>query len=360
MARHVRFHRAPCVVSYWEDATLIYTNYATGTSINAEPLTTEILHFFDRWRAVDELIARFSDYTAASLRTAVSILERHSFLVPSNRRVDPRVSAMARWGGWNPAAGFFHATTKDVRFARNQDEADQILDRKAESDPTPAPVKRYRGAQQIRLPPINSQGEFPSVLFERRTWREFARLPITTADISTLLGITWGVRYWLDVPPRGRLALKTSPSGGALHPIEVYVFARRIQGVRRGLYHYSPDRHRLELIRAGAGPRQIDNYLPAQPWFRPAPALLLMTAVFPRTQWKYDFPRAYRVVLAEAGHLCQTFCLTATWLGLAPFCTMALADSRIEKDLGIDGVTESVLYAAGVGARPDGVKRPTQ
>ena len=79
---------------------------------------------------------------------------------------------------------------------------------------------------------------------------------------------------------------------------------------------------------------------------------MLMTAVFPRTQWKYEFPRAYRVVLAEAGHLCQTFCLTATWLGLAPFCTMALADSKIEKDLGIDGITESVIYAAGVGKRP--------
>ena len=81
-------------------------------------------------------------------------------------------------------------------------------------------------------------------------------------------------------------------------------------------------------------------------------AMMLMTAVFPRTQWKYPFARAYRVVLAEAGHLCQTFCLTATWLGLAPFCTMALADSRIEKDLKLDGVTESVLYVAGVGTRP--------
>ncbi len=86
-----------------------------------------------------------------------------------------------------------------------------------------------------------------------------------------------------------------------------------------------------------------------------------MTAVFPRTQWKYNFARAYRVVLAEAGHLCQTFCLTATWLGLAPFCTMALADTRIERDLGVDGVTESVLYAAGVGRPPNqvvGVIRP--
>jgi len=83
--------------------------------------------------------------------------------------------------------------------------------------------------------------------------------------------------------------------------------------------------------------------------------VVMMTAVFPRTQWKYKFARAYRAVLAESGHLCQTFCFVATWLGLAPFCTIALADSRIEKDLGIDGVTESVLYAAGVGKRPAGM-----
>ena len=73
-----------------------------------------------------------------------------------------------------------------------------------------------------------------------------------------------------------------------------------------------------------------------------------MTAVFPRVQWRYPFARAYRTVIAEAGHHCQNVCLVATWLGLAPFCTMALADSRIEKDLGIDGLTESVIYAAGV------------
>ena len=79
---------------------------------------------------------------------------------------------------------------------------------------------------------------------------------------------------------------------------------------------------------------------------------MIMTAVFPRVHWKYEASRAYRMVLIEAGHLCQTFCLTATWLGLAPFCTMSLADSKIEQDLGIDGVNESVIYVAGVGARP--------
>ena len=74
-----------------------------------------------------------------------------------------------------------------------------------------------------------------------------------------------------------------------------------------------------------------------------------MTAVFARAMWKYPHPRAYRVVLLDAGHLGQTFCLTATRLGLAPFSTAALADTLIERDLGIDGISESVIYVTGVG-----------
>jgi len=85
-----------------------------------------------------------------------------------------------------------------------------------------------------------------------------------------------------------------------------------------------------------------------------------MTAVFPRTMWKYDFPRAYRVVLLDAGHLCQTFCLVATWLGLAPFCTAALKDTLIEGDLGIDGIRESVLYIAGLGVPATSVRARRQ
>ena len=86
----------------------------------------------------------------------------------------------------------------------------------------------------------------------------------------------------------------------------------------------------------------IVTYLGGQPWYRDANALFLMTSVIPRVQWKYRFPRAYRSVLLEAGHFCQTFCLVATWLGLAPFCTGLVADSLVERALRIDGVDETV------------------
>ena len=154
------------------------------------------------------------------------------------------------------------------------------------------------------------------------------------------------------------MALKTSPSGGARHAIELYTLAFVSAAFVPGWYHYAADAHALELIDDETSRRLVRRYLPQQPWFEPAAALVFFAAVLDRELWRYPYARAYRALLIEAGHLCQTFCLTATWLGLAPFCTMALADSAIEKDLGLDGIGESVLYAAGVGARLVGVRSP--
>ena len=50
--RQVLFRRSPFLVSYWDGETLIYENYATGKGATAAPLTTEVLHFFSRWRRV--------------------------------------------------------------------------------------------------------------------------------------------------------------------------------------------------------------------------------------------------------------------------------------------------------------------
>ena len=166
-----------------------------------------------------------------------------------------------------------------------------------------------------------------------------------------MLGLTWGVQHRARDDQGNRIVLKTSPSGGATHPIEVYVAAFAIAGLPRGIYHYDATRHALTRVRTVRSGFDPTRYLPNQPWYRGAAALFLMTAVVGRELWKYPTARAYRAMLIDAGHLTQTYCLVATVIGLGPFCSMALDDSRIEQDLGIDGVSEIALYAAGVGAR---------
>src|SRR6202000_902723 len=216
----------------------------------------------------------------------------------------------------------------------------------------PLPIKRYVNAKQIRLPAPELQTEFSRVLVERRTWGKFSTKPVPFAGIGSSLGLTFGVRHWVKLPKIGSIAVKTSPSGGSMHPIEAYVLARNVEGLAAGFYHYDAADHRLEFLKGGVTSRDITRLLANQWWYAGAGFVVFLTSVFERTRWKYDYARAYRAVLIEAGHLCQTFCLAATSLGLAPFCTMAFADSKIEGMLGIDGISESALYVAGAGMRP--------
>jgi SagB-type dehydrogenase family enzyme len=350
----VQFRRSPYLISYWSPDGLVLENYATGRRGGGAPRVHDILSVFDRWRPVEALSRALPRTPRSTLTRIVDALVDLTFLQRSDRPPEAAETALAAWRGWNPAAAFFHRSTRDVKFATDIEASVRRKRALARRRPLPPAVKRYRGIPRIKLPLERLDTEFPRTLLGRRTWRRFSRRPASLEALGTALGLTFRVQRWVDLRGIGRVCLKTSPSGGSRHPIECYVLALRIDGLPHGLYHYRADTHELERLSKDATPRQVAKYLPGQSWYGAASALVLLTAVFARTQWRYPFARAYRVVLAESGHLCQTFCLTASWLGLAPFCTMALADSVIERDLGIDGVSESVIYAAGFGTRPEG------
>ena len=356
--RAILYRRARHIVCYWDDGRLVYHNYATGSRTRASPLLSRILQAFGDWQSSNALAKALPDTVPSTRRVLLRRLVQHSLLERSDRATSSPSEHLDDWREWNPAAGFFHFTTKDVLSRTPFEVSERELRKKARVTPMPSPVKAYPSHQVVAMPPADSVGEFPSILRSRRTWRHFSRAPISKEQMATLLGLTWGVQRWGRVRGQGRIALKTSPSGGACHPGEVYVVALNVRGLKRGVYHYAPDRQALERLRVKLATGAVARYLPNQPWFRGAAALFLMSAVFAREQWRYPVARAYRAVLIDAGHLCQTFCLTATWLGLAPFCSMAFADSRIEQDLQLDGVRESLIYVAGVGARPRGGWKP--
>ena len=355
-SRGPRLRRAATLIAHWKKDQLVFENYFTRRRVTAAPLTLLVLDFFSRWRAPSEFFSRFDNYARPSLALALHQLTQRHFLVREGS-VEARRDALLEkvWAPWLPAAGMLQFETRNLRYESNLAAVRRQFQQRASEVAPPSPVKHYREAPQFSLPAPQQSGAFPQVLLARRTWRRFTKRPLRLSDLATLLNLTWGVHRWVKLPGVGRLALKTSPSAGARHPIEVYVLAVNVAGLRRGLYHYAADRHRLELLKRGATSRDVVDFLANQWWYRPAAALMLMTAVFPRNQWKYRDSTAYRTIMIDAGHVCQTFCLVATWLGLAPFCTMAFDQVRVEKELGLDGIKESVIYAAGVGARPSGV-----
>ena len=347
----LRYRRSPFLIGYWKGARLLVHNYASNRVIEIEPGLWALLHACSDWRTLQEL-SHTLQLTAAAAHVFVRVLTAQSLLQRSDAKRDPRDVAMGALETWNPAAGFFHASTKQVQFLSSAAAA-AFAKRRARERPMPAPVKRTRGAPVLALPAPDYAGEFPDVLLRRRTWRRFGRTPVAAEDLATTLALSVGVQQWVPTA-FGRLPLKTSPSGGARHPIEAYVCVRRVHGLAAGLYHYASDRHRLERLRRGDMTARLREWMPHSGYFSQAAFVVVLTAVLDRQVWRYPYARAYRAALAEAGHVCQTFCLAATWRNLAPFCLMGLDDPLIERDLGIDGVRETVLYVAGAGARPRG------
>jgi len=351
-----KFRRSTHVVCYWADVQLFAHNYADSTRLAVDAFQFSLINCCTRWCSV-AVLARLTRRSHADIVRALAHLVRVGIVERSRRPLRSRVSAAALegWSRWNPAAGFFHFSTRNVQVETDLAGSERDLRRKARTAPVPSPTKHYRGVPHVALPPPRTDGEFPSVLLARRTWRRFDPRRVSLEDLSTLLGLTFGVHMTGTGNDGRELVFKTSPSGGACHPYEAYVLALGVEGLPRGLYHYASDRHRLNVLKTGASRRNVARYVPVQWWYESAAAIVFMTAVFPRVQWRYQSPRAYRSVLVEAGHLCQTFCLVATWLRLAPFCTLMLGDAALERDLGVDGVAESFIYAAGVGSRPPGV-----
>jgi SagB-type dehydrogenase family enzyme len=363
-ARGVVYRRSPHVVAYWQPDGLVLHQFARGTRTIAPPAVVALLDAAATWRDAAWLAQVLPQAPARRVSALIGGLVRRGLLERAPGPPDDRDEAAASWGAWNPVAGFFHHATRDVRFSPRA-EANAALRRRARAAPPPAiartmtaraavPGDAVSGDAVTVLPPPAARSGLARTLLARRSWRRLGPGSLPLDVLATLLGLTWGVQAWVDVEGFGWMPLKTAPSGGARHAVEAYVAVRRVEGLAPGVYHYDSAAHRLVRRAQGLTARALAACVPHQAWMATAPALVFMTAVFARAQWRYPTPRAYRTVLAEAGHHAQTFCLLATAQRLAPFCTMALADTATEQLIGVDGVRESVLYAVGVGRRPPG------
>ena len=82
-----------------------------------------------------------------------------------------------------------------------------------------------------------------------------------------------------------------------------------------------------------------------------AAAILLVSAVFFRSVFKYG-DRGYRFVLLEAGHVVQNAVLAAAGQQVAAVPIGGYFDRDLDRELGLDGLHESVVYALAIGGRP--------
>lgn len=343
-----RIRRARCLVAYWEEGQFVLENYLTNKQTTVDPLVTHLLQEVNDYQAKLAVQEHFGSIPCGA--EIVEVLIGQDVLVVEKSPLDKKERLVEGTWSWDHAARYFHYSTQHTVFEDNLEAEGAELASLARRVPPPSPFKDYgRSDVTLRGSFEERSSEFWNVLRARRTKRRFAREPISLEDFSSLLLWTWGRTLTIKDPEIGEYILKTSPSGGARHPVEVYPVVLRVNGAKPGIYHYSVERHELETLRLGDFEDLVARLCANQVWVQDAAAVFFMTAVLPRSMWKYKHAHAYRVILLDAGHLGQTFHLVCTKLGLAPFTSAATQDSAIESALGLDGVSEIPVYTAATG-----------
>jgi SagB-type dehydrogenase family enzyme len=209
----------------------------------------------------------------------------------------------------------------------------------------PETYKEYPGSRTIELPEVEAGMDvsLDHVLRRRQSVRRFTRQPVDLEQLSYLLWASTGIQR-----TEGGHEFRTAPSAGALYPIETYVAANNVDGLAEGVYHYAIRGHLLEQIRGGDYSRAVAEAALGQSVCAEAALVLIWTAIFRRSKWKYG-ERAYRYIYLDAGHMAQNLALAAVSLGLGSCQVGALYDDELNRIVEVDGTSESVIYTSAVG-----------
>jgi len=178
-------------------------------------------------------------------------------------------------------------------------------------------------------------------MLRRRSVREYSESSLSLSEISQLLWAAQGITH--------QNGSRTTPSAGALFPLEVYVVAGRVDDLPSGVYRYEP--HGRELVLVMSGDKREDLYLATieQECVRVGAAAIIIAAVNERTTQKYG-ERGIRYICMEAGHAAQNVYLQASSLDLGTVVVGAFQDERVKKVLQMPA-KESPLYIMPVGRR---------
>lgn len=217
--------------------------------------------------------------------------------------------------------------------------------------PAANPYKAYPNTEKIKLPISDysawqSGDVFKKVLSDNN----FSGEALDMDELSRILFSADGI-----IKKERRLDLRTAPvplpqthSFSYTHPIEIYVLARRVNGIKNGLYHYLFIEHSLELINEKA--LDLPNCCFEEPVLNKASAAIILTGIPARLSWAYD-TRGFRYMYMTAGAVSQNIYLECAFLGLASSATASFHDDLYNDMLGIDGENEVTLLLHLVGQK---------
>jgi SagB-type dehydrogenase family enzyme len=322
-------------------------NYLTKDTVACHASDLYWLTVAPEWTALQKIVDLHPHLPADAVKGAVESFVENGLFIGKGSAAERLEAEYAALWDLGPATGMFHFSSLDNAFV-SLEESVAYQKTKALIEPSPELFwKNNAPCVDLAIYTTPHNGDVLSVMAARRSNREVEHAPVALADLARSLyaglGITGFVQTETSVLP-----LKMTPSGGARNPFECFVWARNVEGLCPGLYHYSALQNTLEIIThdCSALPSEL---LTSQDWTDNMPVVIFLVAVLRRTTWKYSDPNAYRVVLIEAGHIAQNIMLACTEKKLTACPTAALNHSLISEFLGLHNLAEVPIYALLVG-----------
>ncbi len=189
-------------------------------------------------------------------------------------------------------------------------------------DKSPDSPSGNNGSNLILPSPLyDSKISVEQALQRRRSVREYDHESLDLVEVSQLLWAAQGLTH-----PDGK---RTSPSAGALYPLNIYMLTGDVDGIPAGVYRYRPKEHMLSLIVAGDKRQELFDVALQQGAVKDAAMVIAIGAVYERTTNKYD-QRGIRYVHMEVGHVAQNIYLQAGALNLGTVFIGAFHDDEVK------------------------------
>lgn len=195
---------------------------------------------------------------------------------------------------------------------------------------------------------VIAQVDVLEAIGNRRSRRSYSGQYLKVEELAFLLWATQGQRS----PGRLPAHFRTVPSAGARHSFETYLFIHRVETLPPGLYRYLPLTHELVLIYstdAGHATR-LSRAVFGQRFIADSAVVFVWTTVPYRMEWRY-LQAAHRVILLDAGHVCQNLYLACEAIGAGSCAVAAYDQEAMDELLEVDGEKQFSIYLAPVGKR---------
>ncbi|NOR26584.1 MAG: SagB/ThcOx family dehydrogenase [Desulforhopalus sp.] len=193
---------------------------------------------------------------------------------------------------------------------------------------------------------VLQETDLADAIGNRRSRRNYSDEYLKVEELAFLLWATQGQRSPGEQPPHFR----TVPSAGARHSFETYLFIHRMEKIPPGLYRYLPLSNELVLIYSAdkESKTRLSRAVLGQNFVADSAVVFVWTTVPYRMEWRY-LQAAHRVILLDAGHVCQNLYLACEAIQAGTCAIAAYDQEAMDELIQVDGEDQFTIYLAPVG-----------